>query len=167
MVQQGLSERMVNGRRQVFRFESPQQTQPAKLADGLRNLGEYWHEWKHGIGGNQPARNFMDGNTKQLAANDRNRFSRRKPIYQLLELLVTHKKLVPAAAFKLVKDHWPKTTMTDLADEITRKALDGTLPVAMREPNFKWELTRKKKRGKNRFRGTANTAVFVGHDGFQ
>ena len=161
---QGLNEVNVNGRRKLFKFDDPQDTRPARLASNLKGFGEYCEEWRNGIGGNLPAKNFV-GNTGVLGDNDRSRFSRRLPIYQLLESLVTYKQLVPAAAFRLLEKNFHKWTMTRLSKHVREHGPAGTLPTELRVPNFKWELQACRKVGKRKrstFRGTANTAVYVG-----
>ena len=135
----GVTERNVGGRVQTFRFTTPEDTRPARLQGGLRRIGELWQEWEHGIGGCLPAKTFRK-DTSRLSSGDNNKFSRRKPVYLLLESLIHHKKCVPAEAFRLVEDAFGKLTMTKLGDEIRSGVNRGTLPPSLCVPTYKCDL---------------------------
>ena len=130
LVEMGLTERNEGGRTRRFRFEEPTDKRPARLADNLDKIGELWQEWECGIAGGMPAKSFRD-DTKRLCSSDKKKFSRRKPIYQLLESVIVYKKCVPAEAFRLVESHLGKHKMGKLAKLIRDHVSGGTMPPAL------------------------------------
>ena len=77
-------------------------------------MGTVWQEWEHGIGGNLPAKLWKEQHT-----TGNSRYSRRKPIYLLLDRLINVKKKLPAEVFRVIVRNFPaKITTTKLVDEI-------------------------------------------------
>ena len=147
LAQLGLAERQdARGRRRVFRFAEPGDTRPARLADNLRNVGTVWQEWEHGIGGNLPAKLWKEEHTAK--SPHASRYSRRKPIYLLLDRLINIKKKLPAEAFRLVEKHFSGVSMTKLGKEIRRRELNGTLHADLADRHHPLQLqpTRYKRR---------------------
>ena len=145
LVEMGMTERTdERGRTRRFRFDEPTDNRPAALADNLDKIGELWQEWEHGIAGNMPAKSFRD-DTKKLCSKDKKKFSRRKPIYQLLESLIVYKKCVPAEAFRLVERHLGKLKMGKLATLIRTHVEAHTVPPALKVPNCKFDLNTRSK----------------------
>ena len=140
LVEMGMTERTdERGRTRRFRFDEPTDNRPAALCDNLDKIGELWQEWEHGIAGNMPAKSFRD-DTKKLCSKDKKKFSRRKPIYQLLESLIVYKKCVPAEAFRLIETHLGKLKMGQMAKLIREHVEGGTMPPALFVRNYKYEL---------------------------
>ena len=127
------------GRTRRFRFDAPSDNRPARLADNLDKLGELWQEWEHGVCGNAPAKSFRS-DTSKLCKKDKQKFSRRKPIYQLLESLTVCKKCVPAEAFRLVESHLGKHKMGKLAKLIRDHVSGGTMPPALFVRSYQFGL---------------------------
>ena len=125
----GLSERNVNGRTHHFRFAEPTDERPCRLADNLSNLGMFWQEWENGIGGNKPAKLWTDKERGSCS-----KYSRRKPIYLLLQRTINIKKKLPAEAFRLIGIHFPGRSFGKIADEIRRRELNGTMPAVLADP---------------------------------
>ena len=123
MAAQGLTERRdARGRTNVFRFAAPTDDRPVKLADNLRTLGEIWQEWEVGIAGNKPAKLWTKAESGKNCT-----YSRRSPLYYLLDRLVHQKNWLPAEAFRRLQDDFPGYSMGKLAKIIRRRELDGTL----------------------------------------
>ena len=78
--------------------------------------------------------------SKKLCSKDKKKFSRRKPIYQLLESLIVYKKCVPAEAFRLIETHLGKLKMGQMAKLIREHVEGGTMPPALFVRNYKYEL---------------------------
>ena len=127
LVEMGLTERNEGGRTRRFRFEEPTDKRPARLADNLDKIGELWQEWECGIAGDTPAKSFRD-DTKRLCSSDKKKFSRRKPIHQLLESWTVHKRCVPAEASGLTETHLGKLKMGQMAKLIGEHVEGGTMP---------------------------------------
>ena len=142
LVELGLTERNVNGRVQTFRFDVATDARPAKLSANPRSVGVLWQEWEFGVGGNLPAKALHHDKkaSKKLVAGDRNKLSRRLPIYLLLDSLIRFKKCVPAEAFRLVEKHFPKMNLTKMSGEVRRRAMAGTLPDEIRVHGYKFDL---------------------------
>ena len=127
---------------------------PARLADNLRSVGQFWQEWEHGIGGNLPAKLWKEQHT-----TGNSKYSQRKPIYLLLDRLINIHKELPTEAFRLVEENFPaKITMTKLADEIRVRELNGTLhrDLADRHHPLQLSQTRKRRRTNGGNRNSRN-----------
>ena len=136
----GLTERTNGrGRTSVIQFGEPRDTRPLKVADNVRSVGMIWQEWQHGIGGNMPARLFPTKNKGE----DTFKYSRRLPIYLLLDRLINIKKKVPAEAFRLIEDYFPNMSMGKLATEIKKREWNGTMPEPLAGPHHPLALKRK------------------------
>ena len=141
----GLAERQdARGRRRVFRFAEPGDTRPARLADNLRNVGTVWTEWEYGVAGNLPAKLWKEEHTAK--SPHASRYSRRKPIYLLLDRLINIKKKLPAEAFRLVEKHFSGISMTKLADEIRRRERNGTMHPDLADRRHPLQLKQPRKR---------------------
>ena len=111
----------------MFQFREPMDMRPCKVAANVRTVGMMWQEWEHGIGGNMPAKMLGDKNKGE----DTFKFSRRLPIYLLLERTIHVKRKLPAEAFRLIELHFPNMSMGKLATEIKKRELDGIMPEAL------------------------------------
>ena len=140
LAEHGLAERRdARGRTTVFQFREPMDMRPLKVANNVRTVGMIWQEWEHGIGGNMPAKLFPDKNKGE----DTFKYSRRLPIYLLLERTINIKKKLPAEAFRLIELHFPNMSMGKLATEIKNRELAGTMPEALADPLHPLALKRK------------------------
>ena len=142
MATQGLTERVDGqGRTRVFRFAEPSDCRPAKLAK-VRRLGDYWQEWEHGIGGNKPAKEWTSSESKANST-----YSRRLPIYLLLQRLIHRKKKLPAEAFRLVTQAFGNdTSLGKVSEAIRIHEENGTMPMALADRSNPLALSKKRKR---------------------
>jgi Transcriptional activator of glycolytic enzymes len=116
LARQGLTERRNgNGATEVFRFANPEDTRPTVLQDNLRSVGDLWQEWEHGIAGAKPAKEWKPHET---SGNDK--YSTRRPIWDVLDCLVPEKGKLPAEAFRIIGLHYPQymRSMTKLGKAI-------------------------------------------------
>ena len=142
MARLGLTERQdARGRRRVFRFAEPTDDRPLLLAPNLKRVGECWQEWEYGIGGNRPAKLW-----KREERSSSSMFSRRKPIYLLLDRLINIKKKLPAEAFRMLEDHFNGCNLTKMANEIRARELNRTLHEDLADPHHPLDLQRARKR---------------------
>ena len=117
----GLEEvQLPNGRRRVQRFTFRPGEHPAKLAK-IKTVGDAWTEYMFGIGGNKPAKDFTDKESGAIST-----YSRRRPIYQRLALLVRAGK-APAVAIRLINDQFPGWSLLKIAQALRKGESDGTL----------------------------------------
>ena len=138
----GLTERQDDrGRTRVFRFATAEDPRPLKLAENLRNVGSIWKEWDEGINNCKPAKLW-----KPHERASSSKFSRRKPIYLLLDRLVNVMGKLPAEAFRLVELYFPSKNMGVVADSIRKLELEGNMPTALCHPHHKLDLQPPKKR---------------------
>ena len=143
MARRGLTERNVNGRTHHFRFAEPTDERPCRLADNLTNFGMFWQEWEFGIGGNKPAKLWTSRERGCSTV-----FSRRKPIYLLLNRTINIKGKMPAEAFRLMETHFPGRSYARIAEEIRRREKNGTMHADLADPHnpLPFFETRKRKR---------------------
>ena len=121
MAREGLEEvRLPNGQRRVRRFTYRPGERPAKLAK-YKTVGDCWQEYMFGIGGNKPAKDFTDKESGAIST-----YSRRRPIYQRLALLVRAGK-APAVAIRLIDDQYPGMSLLKIAKELRKGEEEGTL----------------------------------------
>ena len=109
-----------NGRRQVQRFTRREGERPAKLAK-YKTVALCWQEYMYGIGGNKPAKDFTPQESGRVST-----YSRRRPLYQLLASLVRAGK-APSTAIRLVDDQYPGWALLDIAKDVRKRTLNGTL----------------------------------------
>ena len=121
LAREGLEEvRLPNGRRQVQRFTCRPGERPARLAKA-KTVGNCWQQYMFGIGGNKAAKDFTDKESGAISA-----YSRRRPIYQRLALLVRAGK-APAVAIRLINDQYPGWSLLKIARALRSAESDGTL----------------------------------------
>ena len=125
-----------------FALPSPASDEhPCVLAPNLRSVGMLWQEWEYGIAGAKPAKLWSK---EERSSNSM--FSRRKPIYLILDRLINVKKKLPAEAFRMLEDHFPRCTMTKMADEIRARELNGTLHEDLVAQHHRLDLQAPRKR---------------------
>jgi Transcriptional activator of glycolytic enzymes len=148
----GLAERQdKRGRTTVFRFANAMDDpRPPRLADNLKSVGQFWQEWEHGIAGNLPAKLWTEAHTSNRKNEHAFKFSRRKPIYLLLDRLINIKKKLPAEAFRLIEDHFSGLSMTQLGKRIRSQEQDGTLHPDLADRHHPLQLQPPTKRRKKK-----------------
>ena len=107
----------------MFRFASPADTRPCVLAKNLTNYGMFWQEWEHGIAGNKAAKLWEPED-----CNGSSTYSRRKPIYLLLDRTIHVKGKLPAEAFRLMEIHFGARRFGAAAELIRQHERNGTMP---------------------------------------
>ena len=142
MAREGLAERLTEaGRTATFRFAEPTDERPCILAGNVKSYGMFWQEWIHGIAGNKPAR--LWGREER---GQNSKFSKRKPIYLLLDRMVHYGKKSPPEAFRVLEMHFPGKNFGTIAEEIRKRELNGTLHPDLADPHHPLQLQRPKKR---------------------
>jgi hypothetical protein len=112
----------------MIRF-APVDTRPYEFTEGVKTVGELWQEWMHGIGGRMPVSLFEPKHTGSKALKDR--WTQRKPIYDLLGSLVRAGR-APCEAIHLVESAYPRLKVTALGRQIRKDTKNGTLPRSVR-----------------------------------
>ena len=146
---QGMGERVdERGRTTVFRFAEPTDQRPPRLDACLKNCGEFWQEWKCGIAGNLPARLW---NKEQTSARNNKvfacKYSRRKPIYLMLQRLIVDKGHIEAEAFRLMEKHFPsRMGVLKIGKEIRHREENCTMHPELCDGNRKLDLVKSRKR---------------------
>jgi hypothetical protein len=107
----------------------PVDNRPYEFTDGVKTVGDLWQEWQEGIGGRMPVKNFEPKHTGSRAHKDR--WTQRKPIYELLATLVRCGH-APCKAIHLVESSYPRLKVTALGRQIRKDTRNGTLPRALR-----------------------------------
>ena len=102
----------------------PTDTRPPKLSAQVRNVGDCWQEWKHGIGGLLPG-HLIDSKARSTPWN-KDRFSQRKPIFDLLTKLTTN-GTAPHVAIRLINEAYPNMGMVAMGRKIRKDVLHGRL----------------------------------------
>ena len=125
----------------MFRFAEPTDNRPAKLAPNLKSVGLFWKEWGKGIAGNKPAKLFDE----KERGSDSN-YSRRKPIYLLLERTINVGKKNQSEAFRLIEEHFSGVPMTKVTAAIREREFNGTLHRSLADPLHPLQLQRPRKR---------------------
>ena len=145
LARQGIGERNVGGRIRRFEFAEPSDDRPCRLADNLTNCGMFWQEWECGIGGDKPAKLWTDSERGSSS-----KYSRRKPIYLLLQRTINIKGKMPAEAFRLLGTHFPGRSFSKIAEDIRSRELHGTMHAELADPLNPLPLRRAtKKRRRN------------------
>lgn len=143
MARQGLVQRSRGGA--VQRFARPVDSRPAKLAPNVKGLGELWQEWEHGIAGSKPAKEW----TKNETAGNSS-YSRRLPVWLLLERLIVSKKKLPAEAFRLLELFYgERTSITKMGVLIRKQELNGSMPPALADLRVPLALQKPRKKRQN------------------
>ena len=119
----------------LYRVGEPADRRPARVCENPRNLGTLWTEHQHGVGGNLPGK-LWDGDhrSSRKNGNEATKHSKRFPIYLLMERMINIKKHLPATAFRLIEQHIPGVSLSQLGQVIRERELAGTLHAALADP---------------------------------
>ena len=104
------------------------------------------------FGGNLPAKLWKEQHTRNCSM-----YSRRKPIYLLLDRLINGKKKLPAEAFRLIENHFGGVKMTKLGEEIRKREQNGTLHNDLADRLHPLQLQAPRPRKKRRTDGGRNS----------
>lgn len=130
-----------DGRTRRYRLERQPDQRPENLAGSLKCIADFWQEWEYGIAGNKPAKLFT--NTAQNS-----KYSRRLPIYKLLERLIKVGGKLPATAFDMVESYYAGMGFTKMAKLIRKQESDGTLPPTLADRSHPLGLNNNRNRGR-------------------